>query len=324
MGIAVGAVTHDARVHVLGRIEEGSGVVVAVLVLKQVAAGVQIGLHVGRELIRSVGRRGQRVELQGGEHRGTVVGTFGDAAGLVVLDLIVGLDLQPGLEFPAAVHHEGDTLVDIGVTHEHTVVVQVGSGNVEVAAIVAGAERQVVVLHQGVLVGVSQPVGVGLEIPVGVEVIEAVTAVLDEVLHVLLGVHHLGHVVQALGGQLVGVADPAFALAAAGRDHDHAVTGFGTVDGGGSTILQDFHRFNIVRVDTRDGVGTATVHDVERVGGTVGGDTTNLDARRGARTGGAGEHLDTGGLALEGGFRRGDGTVLDILGLHLGDRTGHV
>ena len=319
MGIAVGTVTHDARIHVFGRIEEGGCIVVPILVLQQVAPGIQEGLHVVRELVRGIGRRGQRVQLEGGEHGGTVVGTFGDAAGLVVFHLVVGLDFEPGLELPGAVHHEGDALVHIRVTHEHTVVVQVGGGDVQVAPVVAGGEGEVVVLHQGILIGIGQPVGVGLEIPVGVEILDIVAAVLDEVLHVLLGIHHLGHVVQALGGQLIGVADLAFTLTAAGGDHDDTVTGLGTVDGGGSTVLEDFHGLDVVGVDTGDGVGAPAIHHIQGIGRTVGGDTADLDARGSARTGGIGEHLDTGRLALESGFRRGDRTVLDVLGFHLGD-----
>ena len=175
------------------------------------------------------------------------------------------------------------------------------------------------VLHQGALIGVAQPVGVGLEIPVAVEVLEGVAAVLHEVLHILLGVHHLRDAVQALGGQLVAVGDLAFSLAPAGRDHDHAVAGLGAVDGGGGAVLEDFHRLDVVGVDAGDGIGPAAVHDIQRIGRTVGGDAADLDGRRGARAGGGGHDLHAGRLALQGGLRRGDRTVLDVLALHLGD-----
>ena len=324
LGSTVGTVAHDARVHVFRGVEVRDAVVVAVLVLQQLAALSQVFLHEIREVVGRIGRRGKRVELQGSQHGGAVVAAFRDAAGLVEFHLVVGLDFEPGLEFPGAVDHRGDTLVDVGVTGEHTVVIQIRCRDVEVAPFGTGRERQVVVVHQGVLIGIGQPVGVGLEIPVSVEVLEAVAAVLDEVLHILLGVHHLRHVVEALRSQLIGIADLAVALALAGGDHDHAVTGFSTVDGCRGTVLQHLHGLDVVRVDAGDGRGTAAVHHVQRVGRAVGRDTTHLDARGCARTGGCREHLDAGRLALEGLLRRGDRTVHDVFLFHLRDSAGDV
>ena len=319
LGDGVGTVALHQRMHVLGDVELGDTVVVAVFVLEEYLAVGQIVLHEHRQVVRGVVGGSHRVQLQGGEHGGAVVGTFGNAAGLVVFHLVVGGHFQPGLELPGAVHHAGDTVVHVGLALEHTVVGQVGSGEVEVSAVVAGAEGEVMVVHQGILIGFLEPVGVGLLVPLGVDVLQGNVALLHVELDEFLGVHHLGGLAQALGRELIAVADLAVAPTLAGGDHDHAVTGLGAVDGGGGAVLQHFHRFDVVRVDSGDGVGDTAVHNIQRVGIVVGGDTTHADGRGCARTGRRGEGLHTGGLAAEGLLRRGDGSVLDVLGLHLGN-----
>ena len=180
------------------------------------------------------------------------------------------------------------------------------------------------VVHEGVLIGLVHPVGVGLLVPLRIDVVQREGTLLEVELEILLRVHDLRGLAQALGRQLIGVADLAVTLTAAGRDHDDTVTGLSTVDSGGSTVLEDFHGLDIVGVDTGDGGGDTAVDDIQRVGVVVGGDTADTDGRGGTRAGRGGERLDTGGLALEGGFRRGDGTVDDVLGLHLGDSSGEV
>ena len=173
------------------------------------------------------------------------------------------------------------------------------------------------VVHEGVLVGLADPVGIGLLVPLGINVVKGETALLQIELEVLLGVHDLRGPAKALGRQLIGVADLAVALTAAGRDHDHAVTGFCAVNGGGGTVLQHFHGFDIVGVDTCDRTGDTAVDDIQRVGVVVGGNTADTDGRGSTRSGGRSECLHTGGLALEGLLGGCDGTVGDVLGLHL-------
>ena len=312
------------RVHVLGEVELGDTVDAALFVGQEHLALLEIVEDEVGFLALLVHDRGHRVELEGCQDSGAVVGTLGDAAGLVVFHLVVGLDVQPGLEFPGGVHHARHAVVHIGVAHEHTVVVQVGTRDVEASLVVAGLEGQVVVVHEGILIGSAEPVGVGLLVPLAVHVVEADGAFLEVVLEELLGVHHLRGLAEALGRQLIGIADLALALAFAGGDHHHAVTGLSTVDGGGGTVLQDLHRLDVVRVDAGDGTGESTVHHIQRVGVVVGGNTADTDSRRGTRAGGRSEGLHTGGLALQGGLRRGDRTVGDIFRFDLGDSAGDV
>ena len=310
--------------YVLGDVELGDTVVVTVFVSKEHLTLVQIVLHEDRQVVRGVVGRGHGIQLQGSQNGGTVVGTFGNAAGLVVLHLVVGGHFQPALEFPGTVDHTGETLVNIGVALEHTVVVQVGTGDVEVTAVVTGAEGEVVVVHQGVLVGFGQPVGVGLLVPLAVHVLEGDAALFHIELDEILGVHNLRNLAQALGRELIGIADLAVALTLAGGNHHHTVTGFCTVDSSGGTVLQHFHGLDIVGVDTGDAGGDTAVHHIQRVGVVVGGDTTDTDGRSGTRTGRRGEGLHTGSLAAQSLLGAGDGTVLDILRLNLGDSTRNI
>ena len=135
-----------------------------------------------------------------------------------MLDLVVGLYGQPRLYVYGAVHHAGDSLIDIAVALEHTVVVEVGAGHVEVGLLVAPAEGEIVMLHDCSLVGLLKPVRVGLEVPVAVDVLHGDTSVFEIVLDEFLGIHDLRDLVEALGGQLVAVADLAVALAPSGGD----------------------------------------------------------------------------------------------------------
>ena len=324
LGDRIGTVALHQRVHVLGNEELGNTVDTALFVAEKYLTFVQILLDETGFLTFLIHYRSHGVQLEGTQNGGAVVGAFRNGTGLIVLDLVVGLDFQPRFELPGAVHHTGHTLIDIGVSLEHTVVVQVGTGDVQVTAVVTGAESKVVVVHEGILIGLFHPVGVGLLIPLGIHVVKGEGTLFHIELDVLLGVHHLRSLAQALGRELVRIGDLAVAFTAAGGDHHNTVTGFSTVNSSGSSILQHFHGFDIVRVDTGDGVGETAVHNVQRVGVVVGGDTTDTDGRAATRSCRGSEGLHTGGLTAEGLLRAGNGTVHNVLGLHLRDSAGDV
>ena len=277
--------------------------------------------------------RGQRIE---GDHavEGGSVATLGNALGGPSLDGVVGTDLQPLEDVVVGVNLSGETLVDISVTTDDTVLVHVVEGGEVVTVLVTAGEGEGVLLAPAGLDVGADPVSVDEaavsigSVPVAELAVHIVLTVLEsDVTEHVLAVHEraLGVVLQSgLGG--VGHGSPAFFTALGGHEHD-TVTGLSTVDGGGGGVLQDLDGLDHGRIQVLDAAHLQTVHDVQRLDlggiGGVGGITADADLRTFTR-GAVRQNVDTGGLALEGGGRIDGGQVLDGVTAHRGNSTGEV
>ena len=188
---------------------------------------------------------GERIHGEGAAQDGVVLAVFGHGTLCHVRDDVLCAHLQPFVHVVFAVDVAGKALVEVVVAGHDTVVARVVERHVEVALVVAVLEVDAVLLHQGVLKQGVAPVGVRA-VPEG-GVVEAQSLVIVDV---LLGVHHLRLAAHALDGPLSAVRDLALSgLAALGGDHDHAVAGLCTVDGGRSCILQHLHALYVIGVD---------------------------------------------------------------------------
>ena len=205
--------------------------------------------------------------------------------GIVVLgvgDVHAGTDVEGAGELIVGVHTAGETLVAGGVGN--TLVVLVGEGGVETAAVGTGLGVHLIFLQFTEAGDLFNPVGHRFVRRARIVVVVDVAAgigVGDFVEVVQLGTGHHAEVVVV--GQF---ADTILRTGAEGsltgftalRGHqDDAVGSAGTVDGGGSGVLQDGQALDIVRVDRGDGVvGVGevalvtghhgdTVHDPQRL-----------------------------------------------------------
>ncbi len=150
---------------------------------------------------------------------------------------------------------------------------------------------------------VVEPVGT-VERPVVAVVFVLVLQTLHEGVAPLLGVEHVhlaGHGTDAERA-LIAHLGAGFTLETAlGGHHDDTVGTAGTVDGGSRSVLEYFHRFNVVRVDQREVGHHHTVDHIERVGAGIDGRHTadNHTGCRGAQVVRVGEHVDTSGLTAK-------------------------
>ena len=84
--------------------------------------------------------RCERVVLNDGHHDGVGLGHLGNGAGGPFLDGVVGSDGEPWLDIVVGVDLGGETLVDILVTDDYTIVVQIVEREEEVTVIIAALE----------------------------------------------------------------------------------------------------------------------------------------------------------------------------------------
>ena len=107
-------------------------------------------------------------------------------------------------------------------------------------------------------------------------------------------------------------------------NHDDAISSLSAIDCGGCGIFQNLHALDAGRIQVTDIAHLESVHDVQRIGGTVGRIATDADGRAGARSTGVVDYLDTGNLSLESRSRIRDRLVLEVLGLHTGNGSGDI
>ena len=275
-------------------------------------------LHVGRQFIGSVGYLDGRIIHECSRYEVP-------SGGVGALVLPVGMGQvggeshgEPVLDLVVAVYGSRKALVGVVVACDDTVVVKIAHGDIEVATVVSAAEAQGVLLHSAALEHRAHPIGIGDTVPVHLE------TCLAQQFNILGGVHDLGLATQRLNGVLEIVGYLAVSLLSAFcGDEDDTVTGLGTVDGRRGGILEDFGGFDVVGIQIVDVGHSDAIHHIERVGGGVGGDSPDAETST-ALAGGCtyGYELDTRSLALKGLLEGGDGTVLQVLGLDLGDGSG--
>ena len=184
-------------------------------------------------------------------------------------------------------------------------------------------------LDHSLVEGDIQPVCGGLSVP-GALVDKQKDVVIREqrigfhrLLDILLGVEQLRLYCHARYVVLEIVCDCSFSLRAFfGGDEYNAVTCLRTVDGGGSSVLQDLHALDAVRINGADILHQKAVHDIKRVGGSVRSDTADADRRHCARLGGSGDQGHARGLTLESLLHMCNRTALDIFSADRGDCSG--
>ena len=104
---------------------------------------------------------------------------------------------------------------------------------------------------------------------------------------------------------------------ALGRDDDDAVRAAGAVQGVGGGVLEDGHRFHVLRVDHVHVLDGHAVHDEQRaLPGVDGTETADADGRRVAGGAGGGAHLHARHLSVQGGSDGGDLRLGEFVGLH--------
>ena len=142
-------------------------------------------------------------------------------------------------------------------------------------------------------------------------------------LHVLFGVDHVGHLGDVLAAIETVIGDDHASFLALFRGHEHdTVGGTCTVDGGGSSILENVDGLDVVGVENVDVTTGHTVDDIQRFGVTDRTDTADVDLVAAARLAGVLGDGNARALALqgaEGGRRVEPG---QLIALHLHRRTG--
>ena len=152
--------------------------------------------------------------------------------------------------------------------------------------------------------------------------------------HTVQHIHILGVLAQGAGEVHVYVNLVVVLGALLGGDDDNTVGCTGTEDGGGRSVLQHGEALDIGRVDGGQRVchavdaylrdGEAVDHDQRVVVGLQGGAATDTDGVAGTRSTITGGHHHTGALTLQEGSRGSGDTLVQLVGLHSGDRTGHI
>ena len=302
----------------LGLTDQRNGPVEAGLgIHKDLLAGVEGVLQAGAQAALVTTDGEQRGGSDHGKEGGTIVVRLGNTLGAPLLDGVVGTHGEPALDLVVGVHLEGQTAVLVLVATEDTVVLDMIDGSKEVAAVVTALEAHRVAVAPGGDEDLAGPVHIGRAIVHLQSLVIEVTLGLTEG-DVLGGVHNIKVLGEGGELELVVVENLALALLTGlGGNEDNTVTGFGTVDGGGGGILEDFHGLDHFRIQILDVFHLQAVHDEERSEVTgVRGVTTDADVGVGARSTGSLDDLHTGGLALEGSRGAGGGTILQIIRAH--------
>ncbi len=193
--------------------------------------------------------------------------------------------------FLVGVAHTHRELGDVRTTDDVDGVVRVGRIRVADRLKPVGSHEGTVLdaVVEGRIQGVDPVDGVFAHIEVHL--------VLD--VHVLPGIQELGHLLDVLHAveAVVGDGDLA-ALALLGGNQDDAVRTTGTVDGAGSSVLEDVDAFNVGRVECVDVAARHTVDYIQRSIGTGGTHTADVDVVAGTRLtiGAHDAHAGRGGL----------------------------
>ena len=232
-----------------------------------VAEGVpeRVGVGVLRDVLVvlagfRVVERGPRADDQAGEERvGVVQGLHLRIVVLGVGDVHAGTDVQGAGQLIVGVHAAGETLVARGVGD--ALVVLVGEGGVETAPFGTGGCVELILLQAAHAGQFLDPVGHRLVGRARIVVVVDVAAGVGvghfvEVIQLLAG-HHAEVIVVGEGADTefrTGAERSLAGFTALGGHQDDAVRSAGTVDGGGSRVLQDGQALDIVRVDGGDGV----------------------------------------------------------------------
>ena len=283
----------------------------------------------------------------------TVTGSI-DSLGEAVAVGRAQADLQP------LVHLGGDVGLDaitvILVTDDDTAVVSVVGGSIVLGLVATAGDGHGMVLDHAVLEDEITPLGadrvalgVGHQVEslVTVRVLAAADGDLirtDEVENSLVlifdigvGIHHLEHLGRLGETDTHIIGDLGLALAALlGGDEDDAARSTGTVQRGGSRILEDLDGGDVGRVDVRKGVGLGVgvgdhagsdrnaIHDVQRIRtGGDGADATDEDLGLGTGAAARRRHLHTGSLTLQHGVEADVRGILEQIGLDGGNGSRH-
>ena len=207
-----------------------------------------------------VDEREPGTEDEAGEERVDVVQALHlDVVVFGIGDVDAGTDVEGAGEFVVRVHTAGETLVARGVGD--TLVVLIGEGGVETAPFGTGRCVDLVLLQAAHAGQFLDPVGHRLVGRARIVVVVDVAAGVGvghfvEVIQLLAG-HHAEVIVVGEGADTefrTGAERSLAGFTALGGHQDDAVRSAGTVDGGGSRVLQDGQALDIVRVDGGDGV----------------------------------------------------------------------
>ena len=112
-------------------------------------------------------------------------------------------------------------------------------------------------------------------------------------------------------------------LTVLGCDQNHTVGSYRTIDGSSSTILQNLHRLDVLRVHAVD-IAWETVHNIKRFIATGCLDTTNLDAHTGTGVTTTSQDVYTGYLTLQSLSWVGSSALSHLLGIDRRKSTGHI
>ena len=112
-------------------------------------------------------------------------------------------------------------------------------------------------------------------------------------------------------------------LTVLGCNQNHTVGSYRTIDGSGSTIFQNLHRLDVLRVHTVD-IARETVHDIKRFVATGSLDTTNLDAHTCTGVTTTSQDVHTGYLTLQSLCGVGSSALSHVLGIDRRKSTGHI
>ena len=133
--------------------------------------------------------------------------------------------------------------------------------------------------HRTVLKRSIGPICISQTIPIQIKCVLTNFTSLQIIFYILVGIHHLRYAPQTLRCKLKIVCNLSVTFTFLGSNQDNTVTGSCTIDSSRSTILQHFHRFNVIRIDTSNVRCNTTIYHIQRIARTIRTNTTNTDRR---------------------------------------------
>ena len=176
---------------VAGLVENGDAVKVAVRVAWERVATGHVPLDVFGKSVVSIDPRHGRIRHEHGAHdRLGSRRALGNGPADVAVDGGVDADGHPILDLVFCVNLADQTTEDILIALEDTIIIRIGKGSVELCPVVAAFHTHGVTLHVAGLKHIVRPLSVALAVIL--ELVLRRCAGKNQIVHVLIGVHHLG------------------------------------------------------------------------------------------------------------------------------------
>ena len=166
--------------------------------------------------------------------------------------------------------------------------------------------------HRTVFKSLIDPIRIGFSIPIGIKSTLGKLLVFQEEFLILRSIHYFGYFTQTLWSILKIVCDFTVSFSFLCSNQYYTVTGSSAIDSCRSTILQNFHRLNVIRVNTTNIAGNTSIHYIQRIARAVRTYSTDTHLWRSTRFSRCTEHLHTSSFTLQCLLSTGNGTCFHI------------